>query len=60
MKITKTITFDIDQWSLIEGYLESAVIACEEVNEFNDYDEKINKLQNIIDKIDSAKSEVLI
>lgn len=59
MEITKTITLDVEQYSLIQVYLEQGIKACEEVNEFHEYDDKIAKIQEVLCKIKSAKTRVV-
>lgn len=59
MQITKTITLDIEQYSLVQTYLERGIAACEEVNEFHEYDDKIAKIQEVLCKINSAETEVV-
>ena len=58
MRITKRVTFDVDQYSLIQSCLAREIKFYEQINKSHDYDEWIQKIQGIIDLIDSAKSKV--
>ena len=59
MKITKTITLDVDQYSLIQCSLDYEIEAFEKINDSHNYDEDIQKRRDILDLIDSAKTEVI-
>ena len=59
MKITKTIILDVDQYSLIQCSLDYEIEAFEKINDSHKYDEDIQKRRNILNLIDSAKSEVV-
>lgn len=59
MKITKTIILDVDQYSLIQCSLYHEIEAFEKINDSHNYDEDIQKRRNILNLIDSAKSEVV-
>ena len=58
MNITKTITLNIEQYSLIQSCLNREIKDYEEFSKLHDFDTQIKKLSDIINLIDSAESKV--
>lgn len=60
MKITKTIEFTVEEYSLIESCLNRELQSCEEVNDYckGEYNNKISFIKNLLAKIDNTSSNL--
>lgn len=58
MKMTKTVTLDVDQYSIILVCIADELKSFQKVNESHQFDERIKHMKSIIKLINSAKTDL--